>query len=971
MGMTLKPQSERPATDLSFELQTSFHMRLPPAATDGPISAKSLPLRGRWLVFPAASAVFVLAVYLPDDAHAQVTCSGSAPFTCTGTQTTTFTVTPAQNPITFDSGTNITTSAGSAVDGDNSSAWIVTNAGMLIGSARGINLGAAGSSVTNSGTITGSSAEGVFLGQGGSIDNQVGGTISGSGLSAVFINGAAGTLTNSGTIGAPTGAGEGIQFSNGGSIINEAGGTIIAERGIDGGNNFVPIAVSNFGTITGTTQGIATNGGDIINHASGTITGGTIAVLMINLGGSVNTVTNAGTITGGMFSVIFGGDASVLTLQTGSVLNGTVQGSLAPSATTSLVLQGTGTANNDFVSFTSLDVQAGGVWSLNGSSGIGAATVTSGTLVVGDGTHPGANLTGSVAVNSGAALGGQGTVTGNVTVASGGAIAPGAAAPFSTLNVSGNTSFAAGSLFQVKTNAAGQNDKLTVGGTATLTGGSVQVLAQGSGFAASTPYTILHANGGFGGTTFANVTSNLAFLTPSLAYDTTNKNVVLTLTMNGSGGGGGTGGSGTGGSGGGGSSGGSGSGGGGGGSGSIFVPVAQTPNQRAVAAALSESPQNSTLFTTLLNQSVDGARQAFTALSGDVYATTQNVQADQSQILRNAILRRLEQATYSEGTGNGSGALGFGGPELAYASINSYAADAHAAFPAKAPAVPKGAHVAGPNDLTFWTQGLGGFGHVDGDGNAPGTNGTFAGVLTGVDTAFGNATRAGFAAGYIRSDLRSGASSASVDSAQFAAYAGHDIAGPLHGRGGVSYSVDVINSDRAVAFPGLLDLDRSRFTGTVAQMFGEIGYGLTLGRVALEPVAGIAEVHVHRGSFVESGGAAALHGAAATEDIGYSSLGLRTATSVPLANGTVLTPHASAMWQHAFGNIDPVTALTFQNTGTTFSTASVPIAADAALVQGGITWLFAPLTRVTLDYQGTLSPTAQSHLVKAAFSRSF
>jgi outer membrane autotransporter protein len=195
--------------------------------------------------------------------------------------------------------------------------------------------------------------------------------------------------------------------------------------------------------------------------------------------------------------------------------------------------------------------------------------------------------------------------------------------------------------------------------------------------------------------------------------------------------------------------------------------------------------------------------------------------------------------------------------------------------------------------------------------------------------------------------------------------------GPLHARGGVSYAFNVINSDRTVAFPGLLDLDRARFNGNVAQLFGEIGYGLTLGRVALEPVAGIAEVHVHRGSFVESGGAAALHGAAATEDIGYSSLGLRTATSVPLANGTVLTPHASAMWQHAFGNIDPVTALTFQNTGTTFSTASVPIAADAALVQGGITWLFAPLTRVTLDYQGTLSPTAQSHLVKAAFSRSF
>ena len=534
---------------------------------------------------------------------------------------------------------------------------------------------------------------------------------------------------------------------------------------------------------------------------------------------------------------------------------------------------------------------------------------------------------------------------------------------FSTLNVGGNVSFASGSFFQVNANAAGQHDKLAVGGTATLTGGTVQVLAQGSGFAASTPYTILHANGGFGGTTFANVSSNLAFLTPSLSYDTTNKDVVLTLTTN-SGGGDGSG------SGGGGGGGGSGGGGGGSGGG-IFVPAAQTPNQRAVAAALSESPPNSILFTTMLNQSVDGARQAFTALSGDGYANTQVVQVDQAQILRNAILRRLQQATYSQSTANGSNAqaaLAFSGPELAYASINSHASGAHATFPAKAPAAAKGA---GPNDLTFWTQGLGGFGHVDGDGNAAGANGTFAGVLTGVDTAFGSATRAGFAAGYMRSEFRSGASSASVDSAQIAAYVGHDIVGPLHARGGVSYGFNVINSDRTVAFPGLLDLDRARFSGNVAQIFAEIGYGLALGRVALEPVAGLAEVRAHRGTFVESGGAAALNGAAVTENIGYSSLGLRAATSVPLANGTVLTPHASALWQHAFGDVNPATALTFQNTGTTFSTASVPIANDAALVQGGISWLFSPLMRVGFDYQGTLSPAAQSHLVKAVFSLNF
>ena len=89
--------------------------------------------------------------------------------------------------------------------------------------------------------------------------------------------------------------------------------------------------------------------------------------------------------------------------------------------------------------------------------------------------------------------------------------------------------------------------------TATLTNGSVRVAAGGT-FAPSTQYTILTATGGLGGTTFAGINTNLAFLTPSLSYNA--NNVFLTLACNnpaacatggGGGGGGGTGGGGTGG----------------------------------------------------------------------------------------------------------------------------------------------------------------------------------------------------------------------------------------------------------------------------------------------------------------------------------------------------------------------------------------------------------------------------------------
>src|SRR5262249_33833506 len=199
--------------------------------------------------------------------------------------------------------------------------------------------------------------------------------------------------------------------------------------------------------------------------------------------------------------------ANTLILQTGSGLNGDASGSTT-STDNRLILQGSGATTSNFLNFNTLDVQASGVWVWNSiaSGPFSQTTVSSGTLAV-DGL-----LLSPVTVNSGGTLAGHGTVTGAVAVASGGALAPGAAVPFSTLNVQGNVDFANGSIYRVNIGAtAGQNDKLQLlgSGMATLTGGTVNVLAQ-NGFTPSTKYTILTATGGLGGTTFAGVTSNLA-----------------------------------------------------------------------------------------------------------------------------------------------------------------------------------------------------------------------------------------------------------------------------------------------------------------------------------------------------------------------------------------------------------------------------------------------------------------------------
>jgi outer membrane autotransporter protein len=655
----------------------------------------------------------------------------------------------------------------------------------------------------------------------------------------------------------------------------------------------------------------------LANLRGGTITG-TTGVYIFTFAVPA-TITNAGTITGtGGTAIQFMGspglDFNTLILQTGSVLNGSAIG--APAGLDVLVLQGAGTANNNFQNFGTIEVDASGIWALNGvftSVGRQIADVNSGTLVVGDGTHPGAQFPGGVTIFAGATLGGQGTV-GAITAAPGGTIAPGVASPFSTLNVTGGVQFDVGSFFKVNVNAAGQTDKLAVGGTATLTGGTVQVVAQSANLTATT-YTILTA-GTRNSTTFAGVTASSIFLTPTLTYPS-QQEVDLTLTSK------------------------------------AFNTAASTPNQTAVANALNAGAQNALTAVLFGQTSIAGAEQIFNALSGEFYASLQNSQADQTLIAREAMLGRLRQGDASGDTA----ALAFGGPELSYAEALDGAVKAPPAN--------------GGYDVTSWLQGFGGTGHVDGNGNASALGTTFSGFLTGTDARFG-LLRAGLMGGYTHTNLNVNAlaSSGGIDSAQLGAYAGMTV-GAFHLRGGASGSFDTIDANRMISLPGFAESAHAHFNGYTGQVFGEFAYSMAINQVALEPFAGLAYVHVHDAAFLESGGLAALAGSASDLGVGYSSLGLRAGTMVTLANGTVLVPHAAATWQHAFGDVTPTAALAFQSTGASFSVSGVPIAADTAVIEAGLDWRITAQMKFGIGYLGEIAKTANTNMAKGNFTWNF
>ncbi len=359
---------------------------------------------------------------------------------------------------------------------------------------------------------------------------------------------------------------------------------------------------------------------------------------------------------------------------------------------------------------------------------------------------------------------------------------------------------------------------------------------------------------------------------------------------------------------------------------------------------------------------------ALDAVSGEIHASVQSVILHDSFFAREALLGRLRQITFAGGGTGPMASLGTGGPMVAYAEPEPGAgalayADAHGGFPIKAPLAPRR-----EPDVAFWAQGIGSWGRINGDGNAGDVSSRLAGFFSGVDGRLGD-WRAGIAGGYTNSSVGLSArmSSANIDTAHLGAYAGTSY-GAWNLRGGADFAWNTISTSRLVVFPGFTDADSARYNAGEAQVFGEVGYGMAFGRVAAEPFGGLAFVHLRTDSFTEAGGAAALLGTGNTEDVGYTTLGARVATTYMLANGASVTPHASAAWQHAFGDVTPVAALAFQAPGAGFTVAGVPIARDAALLSAGVDMHVGPNVTVGISYIGQLAGNAQDNSVTGTFS---
>ncbi|MGJ5078309.1 autotransporter outer membrane beta-barrel domain-containing protein [Bradyrhizobium sp. HKCCYLS3013] len=634
------------------------------------------------------------------------------------------------------------------------------------------------------------------------------------------------------------------------------------------------------------------------------------------LGSGTTIFSGANTYTGGT-------TVSAGTLQLG---NGGTSGSIVGDVINNGILAFNHSDNYTFGGTISgsgtLEQNGSGTLVLSGDSSYTGPTFVNGGILDVTGT-----LASTVFVNSGARLTGNGTI-GGLGVASSGVVAPGNS--IGTLNVSGDLSFAPGSAYEVETNTTGAADRIVATGTARLNG-NVVVLPQSGAYGFRTTYNILNATDGVIGA-FSGVSSNSAFLFPSLTYDA--HNVFLSLTQS-----------------------------------TFFPSVARTANQLAVATALQQSSPDSRLFGSVIFQTAAGAQQAFDALSGELHASARTSIVEDGHYARDAILGRLRQTSFEDRFG-AFASFGSEGPAVIYGDADrsspkhlAYADTGRHIF--RAGSIPLSADASAPRDIAWWAQGVGAWGAVHSDGNAAGMSRRLSGFFSGVDGRLGDNWRAGVALGYTNSrmSIDARASSADIDSAFFGVYTGLGV-GAWNVRSGALLSVITIGSARSISYPGFLERATGRYGAFSSQLFGEIGYELNLANAVVEPFTGWSWIHLHTNGFDEVGDVAALSAAAREEDVGYTAIGARASAVIALSGGMALKPSASLAWQHGFGQLSPEDYLLFRSTGARFDIAGVPLARDAALVQTALDLRTGANTVIGLSYRGNLSTSTQDHSVE-------
>lgn len=667
-------------------------------------------------------------------------------------------------------------------------------------------------------------------------------------------------------------------------------------------------SASETGTVEFVTGGLSINpAGTRIEVAGGTLRAGSASLgLLTGLVGSVR-------IEGGATLDANGRDASFLDLRGTGTLTTAGPATLNVSA---------GDFAGTITGAANLNKVSGGTLILSGDN-----DYTGGTFVNAGMLSVNGSIVGNTTVNSGGTLGGSGT-TGSIVVGSGGTLAPGNS--IGTLSVNGNLGFAPGSVYRVEANAAGAADRVnTVGaGTITINGGTVDVQAGGAGYRRNTRYTILSSAGATTGR-FDNATTNLAFLTPTLIYES--NAVLLNLLASDA---------------------------------LQYASVARTRDQQAVAnylGSFANAPSNATaasLIQQIDNLSAEQARAAFDSIAGSPHASASQVAL---------ALGRNFSASLAARTGFSVSGLGNAMNDWSrthYASLNPKAHDpvitrdveVAQAGPARGVETP----LASAQARGLWVQALRAGGRMDSDGNAAGSRYRSNGFVLGYDQPVTGQWLAGAAIGYSRSwwNATSGsAASGNIESPQAGVYARYAV-GDWRVRLDATVAGHDFDTDRTVAIGTTSSATESSHRGREFGLAAQVERSIALGGWQLRPVAGLRHARLKENGFVETGtGGANLTVAERTAQNTLLSAGMHFTR---MFNEGKAGLELRAVASHLAGDVDaPVTASIAGQAGS-FTAYGAPLKRDALTLGATVSGQFTHGTSTYLDANYEVRGSGQS-----------
>jgi len=785
------------------------------------------------------------------------------------------------------------------IDIDSASGVIVTNYGVISGGRHGITTDL-GATLINYGQITGRNGSGFGSDGDGTVINH--GTITGaySGLQAngdgdgVDIDKIAhienyGTIQGVGAGGVDKGGfangSEGIALGGGyilnasNALISGADSAILVDDG-SGGSGLAATTLENFGTI----QGLNGFGVKLVGEFA-------------------DNVINGGTISGSNgLALDLGGGNDSLTLRNGSRFVGVVDGG---SGYDRVVMEDTaGGSFGASRNFEWLDVKQG-AWTLTGHD----------------------DFSDGGAVRNGATLVNQGSIAGNLSVDAGGVYAGGGSV--GNLNVNGtlrtDTDLGRATIVRDLTmgstatlaygvNADGSSAPVQVGGIANLNGATLAVNPGSGTYPWQSHYTVLQAaqvNG-----TFGKVSSDYAFLTPTLAYTPTQ--VDLTYTRNDV----------------------------------AFNEFATTGNGSNAANSLASIGKDNALYDALLNTSQSSAGAAIEQLAGASNANLTSATLGASSQVGSSMLSAMQQMGGSPGL-----MVGLDQRDTPVLAANGVPSEAR--------------NLNDPNARgRLWLQGIGGYGKLDGEHGSNGLEQRTKGSVLGADWSLNPAWRLGVLGGYSKTDLDATGVDGNVESWHAGVYALHQN-GPISLRLGAAYSGHQGESKRTIAFNGFSDRPKGDYDADSQQAFAELGYAMGSGRLSAEPFASLGYQRYHRDRYQEKGGAAALQVDSQTQDNFSSTFGLRLAHLSSLDNGMSVTPRMAAGWKHTYGDVSSSTRQAFITGGTAFSVDGSSLDRDSLVLEAGLDVGISARHTLGVGYSGEIGSNSRNHGLIGQWQMSF